>query len=142
MWIMEPSEILAIGKDRLINSGIMEIQKNRMEHALTHVNAIPDDETVADASAFINDSCGIVLSKEQFLGIFSLYPTDRGKLADYLWGDTEICDMTLDVIAHFFLSTQWPRNGDDVLVDEFIDMLGAAASYMGYTFRQAEQSSS
>lgn len=133
MWIQDPAKLMAMGDERFFDDGLMHWQKSRMEFALANAQAIPSDEAMTQAVDYVTESCGIVLTNQQLLAIFSLYPIERGKFADYGWGDTEIRELTMDVIAHFFLSSRWPMFGDNVDVDAFVALLKKAAAFMDYS---------
>ena len=60
----------------------------------------------------------------------------RGKLAAYGWGDTEVRELILDVVANFMANTRWPREKDDVDIQTFIERLKAAARFLGYTTKE------
>lgn len=134
MWIQEPAKLMAMSDERYFDAGqgLMHWQKCRMEFALKHVRAIPSEEVIAEAVAFVEEASGIALKHEQLQAILSLYPIERGKLADYGWGDTEVCELTLDVIAHFFLSSRWPIGTDQVDINAFVQRLRKAATFMEY----------
>ncbi|WP_199031304.1 hypothetical protein [Ralstonia sp. ASV6] len=134
MWVQEPEKLMAVSEEHYFDAGqgLMHLQKSRMEFALKHVNAVPSEETLTEALDFVSEATGIALDPSQLQAILSLYPIERGKLADYGWGDTEVADLTLDVIAHFFLSTRWPLGMDNVDIDAFVQRLRKAATFMGY----------
>lgn len=133
MWIQDPAKLMAMSDERFFGEGLMDWQKRRMEFALANAHAIPSENVLADATAYVVEASSITLTNEQMLAILSLYPIERGKLADYGWGDTEIAEQTLDVLAHFFLSSRWPLGRDEVDIEKFIARLQKAASFMGYS---------
>lgn len=134
MWIQEPAKLMAISDEGYFDAGrgLMHWQKGRMEFALEHAQAIPSEGSITEAVAYVAEASGIALRSEQLLAILSLYPIERGKLADYGWGDTEVCELTLDVIAHFFLSSRWPNGTDQVDINAFVQRLRKAAVFMEY----------
>jgi hypothetical protein len=131
MLLHEPNKIAELEGNRL--DTILSIQKNRMEFALEHATKPVSMSTLSDARSFIAENTKIEFSDEQLTAILSLYPMERSKLAEYGWGDTEVKGLTLDVVAHFFLSSRWPqfRDGEDVLV-KFLARMWLSASKMGY----------
>jgi hypothetical protein len=132
MWIQDPAKLMAIEDETLFGEGRMHWQKSRMEFALANVRAIPSDDAVAPAVGYVLEACGIALTAQQLLAILSVFPIERAKFAEYGWGDTEIRELTLEVLAHFFLSSRWPLDGDEVDVAQFIARLQKAAAFMGY----------
>jgi hypothetical protein len=139
MRYIHPGELKRLIKnnaDRLVDSGVMQIQKKRMEFALENIDKIPKVDDVKEAIAFIEEEAGIILTDVQFLAILSLFPVARVELAEYGWGDTEVRSHTLDVIAKFFLSAYWPMYMDEFDIDEFVAVLKKAAQFMGYQVKQ------
>lgn len=127
MWIYDPKRFVEADDDRLFSEGYMHSQKSRMEFALEHATAIPSDKTLTDAIAFIAEIAEIKLTREQLLAILSLYPVERGKLADYGWGDTEVREMVADVVTNFMTGSRWPLGKDDVDPAAFVSKLKKAA---------------
>ncbi|KQZ44458.1 hypothetical protein ASD92_28320 [Massilia sp. Root1485] len=90
-----------------------------LKHALENANKVPDEGTIAEAVQFISDVSDVLLSPSQFSRIFDLYPYAEAKIADYGWGDTEVREAVLDVVANAFLGTRWPIGIDDCDVEVF-----------------------
>lgn len=132
MWIYDPAEFAVADEHRLFKEGYMHCQKGRLTHALANAQKIPAQDDVASAIQYIERESGIQLTAPQFLEIVSLYPYHRAKLADYGWGDTEVREMMLDVVANVMANTRWPIGSDKVELTSFVAMLKRAASFMGY----------
>lgn len=135
MWIREPSGITSLPDERFFlddGNTLIEFQRLRVEAALELANTIPAPEAIAEACEFIKDQAGITLSPDQLLAIYSLYPYERGRLADSQWGDTDVRDDALDVVAHFFLHSRWPMGKDNVDIDVFVSRLQRVAAMFGY----------
>jgi hypothetical protein len=118
--------------DDLSDGTYMMIQKSRMDHALLNANRIPSEKALALAAAHIEENSGISMSTPRLLEILSLYPMERGKLADYGCHDTEVTDLMMDVIANFIAGTRWPLFRDQVNIDVFVRKLQTAAKAMGF----------
>lgn len=132
MWSLDPSSLVNWSEERLLHEGYMHGQKSRMEFALKNANALPSTEALASAVEFIAEAARIDISTEQLASILSLYPIHRGKLADYGWGDTEVEELCLDVVANFFAGSRWPIGTDQVDIQAFTSRLQIAAQFMGY----------
>ncbi|WNL48424.1 hypothetical protein RKE25_22100 (plasmid) [Dyella sp. BiH032] len=135
MWIREPSGITSQPDERFFTGDgatLIEFQRLRVEAALQLAAAIPAQEAIAEACEFVKEQAGITLSSDQLLAIYSLYPYERGRLADGQWGDTDVRDDALDVVAHFFLQSRWPMGKDNVDIDVFVTRLQRVAAMFGY----------
>lgn len=132
MWVCDPKWFAEASDDRLFHEGYMHAQKSRMEFAIANASAIPCPDALSQAAAFVEETSCIRLTSEQLLQILSLYPMQRGKLADYGWGDTEVRELLMSVIANFLTGSRWPTEKDDVNVELFVRKLQKAASFMGY----------
>lgn len=132
MWIYDPKSFADADEHRMFKEGYMHCQKGRVAHALANVHKVPAPEAVASALQVIEREAGICLTAPQFLEILSLYPYQRAKLADYGWGDTEVRELVLDVVANIMANTRWPLGGDEVDIVAFVAMLQKAARFMGY----------
>lgn len=132
MWIFEPAKFAVKSEDWLLE-GYMDSQKARMEFALANASAVPNESALSGAVGYVSEQSGIQLSTDELSNILSLYPLQRGKLAAYGWGDTELRELILDVVANFIANTRWPVGKDDVDIQAFIERLKAAARFMGYT---------
>jgi len=135
MWIRNPGDIASAPDEKFFHGDgavLIQMQRARVEAALQQVNDIPSMEVFAEASQFIEEAAGLSLSPGQLLAIYSLYPYQRGRLADYGWGDTEIRDDALDVVANFFLHSRWPLGKDQVDIDAFTAKLRRVVQLLGY----------
>jgi hypothetical protein len=127
MYITDPAKIAAWSEERL-TEGYLQNRLAILEHALEHADKQPDAETIAAAVQFISDASGVTLSPLQFSRLLDLYPYAKAKVADYGWGDTEVSEMVLDVVANAFLGTRWPISRDDCDVEVFAQRLRFAAA--------------
>ncbi len=132
MWIFEPAKFAVKSEDWLLE-GYMDSHKARMEFALANASAVPNESAISSAVGYVSEQSGIQLSTDELSNILSLYPQQRGKLAAYGWGDTEVREIILDAVANFIANTRWPVGKDDVDIQAFIAGLKAAARFMGYT---------
>lgn len=132
MWIYDPKEFSEADEHRMFKEGYMHMQRSRIAHALANVDKQPAEDAVKSAIQFIEHEAEIRLTHAQFLKIMSLYPYQRAKLADYGWGDTEVREMMLDVVANIVGNTRWPIGMDGVEIHQFVAMLKKAAAFMGY----------
>jgi hypothetical protein len=132
MWIYDPKDFADADEHWMFKEGYMHCQKGRIKHALANVLAEPAPDALAQAIQFVEQEAGIQLSAAQFKEILSLYPFARAKLADYGWGDTEVREMVLDVVANVMANTRWPLGSDEVELGAFVAMLKKAAAFMGY----------
>lgn len=132
MWIFEPGKFVAKSEDWILHEGYMHSQKARMEFAIANASATPDEGVLTEAAGYIAEEAGIQLSADELNNILSLYPMQRGKLARYGWGDTEVREFILDVVANFIANTRWPLGRDNVDIEDFVEKLKAAARFMGY----------
>jgi len=132
MWIFEPGTFAAKSEDWLLHEGYMHSQKARMEFAIANASSTPDEEALMEAAGYVAEEAGIQLSADELRNILSLYPMQRGKFASYGWGDTEVREFILDVVANFIANTRWPAGRDNVDIEAFVEKLKAAAQFMGY----------
>ena len=127
MYITDPAKITTWSEERL-TEGYLQNRLGILEHALENANKVPDEETIAAAVQFISEASGVNLTPPQFSRLLDLYPYAKAKVSDYGWGDTEIGEMVLDVVANAFLGTRWPIGRDDCDVDVFAQRLRFAAA--------------
>ena len=132
MFMLDPKRMSEMGDEHFEPGGYMSFQKSRMEAALKTANLVPNPEALQEASEFIEENAEIKIDPPRLLAIFSLYPIQRGKLADYGWGDTEVSDLTLDVVANYIAGTRWPIGKDNLEIEKFMERLKAAARFMGF----------
>lgn len=137
MLIVEPGRFSLMDDDELVDGVYITIQRARMQHALDNLRLAPSEETVALAAEHIAAETGIILNVEQLLQILSLYPVERVKLAKYGWGDAEVSDLLMTVLADFIAGTRWPEFRDQINIDRFVGKLRCAARGMGFTIRNA-----
>ncbi|MEE5177145.1 hypothetical protein V2K54_25880 [Pseudomonas alliivorans] len=133
MWLYEPGKFAGKSEDWLLEEGYMHSQKARIEFAMANASSVPEESALKSAVDCVADEAGIQLSAEELRNILSLYPWQRGKLAAYGWGDTEVRELILDAVANFMANTRWPLGKDDVDIQTFIAKLKAAARFLGYT---------
>lgn len=126
MFITPPAKIAFWSKDQLMD-GYLQNRLGILGHALENVGKTPGDDTIAQAVRYISDVSGIVFAPRQFSRILDLYPYAKAKVADYGWGDTEVEEMVLDVVANALLGTRWPLGVDDCDATAFIERLRFAA---------------
>ncbi|RMN17104.1 hypothetical protein ALQ64_03170 [Pseudomonas cannabina] len=136
MWFFEPSKLAGKSEAWLLEDGYMHSQKAQVEFALANVSSVPDQSALSGAVDCVADEVGIQLSTDELANILSLYPLQRGKLASYGWGDTEVREQILDAVANFMANTRWPQGKDDVDLKTFIERLKAAARFLGYTINE------
>ncbi|MPQ71474.1 hypothetical protein [Pseudomonas sp. MWU12-2323] len=132
MWILEPGKFAAKSEDWLLHEGYMHSQKARMEFAIANASSAPTQATISEAAGYVAEEAGIQLSDDELRHILSLYPVQRGKLASHGWGDTEVRELILDVVANFIANTCWPTGKDNVDIQIFVKRLKVAAQFMGY----------
>ena len=137
MLIVEPGRFSLMDDDELVDGVYINIQRARMQHALANLHLVPSKETMALAAEHIAAETGIILSAEQLVQIMSLYPVERAKLAEYGWGDTEVSDLLMTVLADFIAGTRWPEFRDQINIDRFVGKLRCAARGMGFSLRSA-----
>lgn len=127
MYITPPSKIANWSYDQLME-GYLQNRLGILEHALSNAGKTPAEKTLAMAVQYIGSVSGIVLTHGQFARLLDLYPYAKAKVSDYGWGDTEVEEMVLDVVANAFLGTSWPLGVDDCDIASFIDRLRFAAA--------------
>jgi hypothetical protein len=127
MYITDPAKITTWSEDRLME-GYLQNRLGILEHALENARKAPDEHTVAEAVEFIAQASGVALTPLQFSHLLDLYPYAKAKVADYGWGDTEVREMVLDVVANAFLGTRWPMGVDKCDIGVFTERLRFAAT--------------
>lgn len=132
MWLFDPGKFAGKSEEWLLE-GYMNSQKARIEFAVANASSVPNIAALAGAIDYVAEEAGILLSADELRSILSLYPVQRGKLAAYGWGDTEVRELILDVVANFMANTRWPVGRDEVDMQLFIERLKAAARFMGYS---------
>jgi len=137
MLIVEPGRFSLMADEELVDGVYITVQRARMEHALANLHLVPSEEAVAQAAEHIAAETGIILSVEQLVQILSLYPVERAKLAEYGWGDTEVSDLLMTVLADFIAGTRWPEFRDQINIERFVAKLRCAARGMGFGLRNA-----
>lgn len=133
MWVFEPGKFAGKSEEWLLDEGYMDSQKARIEFAMANASSVPNESAVSSAVDCVAEEAGIQMSTEELRKILSLYPLQRGKLAVFGWGDTEVRELILDVVANFMANTRWPQGKDAVDSQTFIERLKAAARFLGYT---------
>ena len=136
MWVFEPGKFAGKSEEWLLDEGYMHSQKARIEFAMANASSVPNEPALSNAVGFIAEETGIQITAEELRNILSLYPMQRGKLAAYGWGETEVRELILDVVANFMANTRWPLEKDDVDIQTFIERLKAAARFLGYTTKE------
>ncbi|MGY6257306.1 hypothetical protein ACXIVK_27995 [Paraburkholderia caledonica] len=126
MFITPPSNIASWSEGRL-TEGYLQNRLGILQHALLHGSQVPTAETLTEAIRYIRKESGVALTPAQFSRLLDLYPYAKSKVADYGWGDTEVEEMVLDVVANAFLGTRWPLGVDDCDVNAFVARLRFAA---------------
>lgn len=130
MHVVNPAVIAKWSLERL-EEGYLQNRLAILEHALQSAGKVPSTECVRSAAEFLQEQTDITLTSAELLSLLDLYPYAKAKLADYGWGDTEVGDLILDVIAHAYLGSRWPMNGDGCDTEVFLDRLRhARKSYM------------
>lgn len=137
MLIVEPGRFSLMDDEDLVDGVYISIQRARMQQALANLHLVPSEEVVALAAEHIAAETGIILSVVQLLQILSLYPVERAKLAKYGWGDTEVSDLLMTVLADFIAGTRWPEFRDQINIERFVGKLRCAARGMGFSVRKA-----
>ncbi|MDH4602318.1 hypothetical protein [Pseudomonas syringae] len=132
MWVLEPGKFAGKSEDWLLEDGYMHSQKAQIEFAMANALSVPGESALASAAECVATETGIQLSTEDLRRILSLYPVQRGKLAAFGWGDTEVRELILDAVANVMANTRWPLGKDDVDFQTFIARLKTAARFMGY----------
>lgn len=132
MWLFDPLKFAGSSEDWLLSDGFMDAQKSRMEFALANAALLPAPEALISAVEHIADEASIILSTEELSQILTLYPMERGKLASYGFGDTDVREQIMGVVANFMGNTRWPMGKDKVDIVAFLANLRAAAKFMGY----------
>lgn len=135
MWTREPSDITAVTDDQFFEgNGALVIRGRKMvvEAALQGVKAVPKRDAFDKAREYIAEEGRLFLTVAQLRAIYALYPFERARLAEAGWGDSDIREDALHVVANFFLGTHWPLIKDDVDMDVFIDRLQRVAQMFGY----------
>lgn len=127
MYITDPAKITEWSEARL-TAGYLQNRLGILEHALENAHRSPDEDTLAQSVDFINNVSGVLLTPSQFSRLLDLYPYAKAKVSDYGWGDTEIREMVLDVVANAFLGTRWPIGRDDCDIEVFAQRLRFAAT--------------
>lgn len=127
MYSTAPGVIAKWSLERL-EEGYLQNRLAILNHALQNTGKAPSPECVQSAVEFLQEQADISLAPAELFQLLSLYPFAKAKLADYGWGDTEVADLILDVVAHAFLGSRWPMNGDDCDLQAFLDRLRHAVN--------------
>lgn len=122
MHITEPSFIVNSSIERL-NEGYLQNRLAILEHALLCFQKSPSIECLQEAVDFLGEEIGIDFLIREFRLLLDLYPYVRVKLADYGWGDTEVRELVLDMVAHAILGSRWPIFGDKCDSEAFAERL-------------------
>lgn len=110
MHITDPAKIAQCTESQLME-GHLPNKLGMLSHALEFAAKAPDDSVLTLAVRYIQTRVGISLSCVQFSRLLELYPFVNAKLADYGWGDSEVEQLVLDVLANAFLGSRWPVAG-------------------------------
>lgn len=79
---------------------------------LENINATPEQSDLLEATLFIEEETGIVISEDRLLVILSLFSETRTKLAVLGFHDTEVKECLIDVIFQYFAGFEAPTNGE------------------------------
>ncbi len=86
-------------------------------------------EHVVAAHDLVKEHAGLDIPTTVLESILNLYPETKVRIADNKGViDTDINDLLLDVIAHFFLGCSWPIGIDNVDIDVFLSVLKRQAA--------------
>jgi len=125
--------------DELTSDGTHYLLRMRRESAAflyENRDAMPTDERYAEAAAYLKEITELEFSLEQTKNILSLYPNVKISLAtSSLLSSREGLSF---VAAHFFLGCDWPVYGDNIEVDDFLNILKKSANLMGFPSTTAE----
>ena len=121
MHILNPNAIIQLaGKDPMI------LDMRRQYHTtllnLQHLKLQPDH--VAAARELIKEHAGLDIPVVKLESILNLYPETKIRIADNRgFIDSDVSDLLLDAVAHFFLGCSWPIGKDNVDIDVFLNIL-------------------
>jgi hypothetical protein len=111
MFIVDPTKLSKWDQDRLME-GFLQNRLGILEHALANADRVVEAETIRSAAGYVAEAAGVQVTHVEFEKMLKLYPYAVAKFADYGWGDTEIREMALDVVANALLGSRWPMGVD------------------------------
>jgi hypothetical protein len=112
-------------------SAFLSIQRNISRLLHDNRQATPRPELYQDVACFLKEHTNLSFNPEKVESILSLYPHARIKLALYE-RDTEVDDLVLDAVAHFFLGCHWPQGKDEVDMTAFREAVRKQSRLMGF----------
>lgn len=125
MHILNPNVIIQLaGKEPMILDTRRQYHKTLLN--LQHLKLQPDH--VAAARELVKEHAGLDIPVTVLESILNLYPETKIRIADNRgFIDSDVSDLLLDTIAHFFLGCSWPTGADNVDMPFFMGVLKAQA---------------
>lgn len=91
--------------------------------------AVPTDQQYDRAAEILQEIAELALDKEQIRGLLALYPRVRIEITE---GADDAYESLAFCIAHFVLGCSWPKYGDKLDIDAFVEVLQAQAEKLGF----------
>lgn len=111
---------------------VFSMQRQGNEYYLKNLNLSLKTEHITDFIDTLEEASGISVTPEQAKQLLALYPRTRVKLIDGGSGNSDTNEEITYSISHFLLGCEWPKNRDQINIDEFIALLHKQAINSGF----------
>ena len=114
----------------------LELHLHFQKFYLANLNKHPCPEQAEQAAAYLSKLTAIRLTGEQVVAILRFYPRARILLAVMGADEPSVHDALQFMVAHYFLSSAWPKPEEGVDLHDFTSYLRRQAVDHGYTTLQ------
>jgi len=125
MFILKPEVVVRLAQT---DSTVLNMRRD-YHKALYSLRDFPlnrFEET--DVPSFVKEHTELEIPNDVLKNILDLYPEARIRIVqNYGKIDTDVGDIILDAISHFFLGCSWPTGADNVDMPFFMGVLKAQA---------------
>jgi len=125
MFSIKPEAVIRLA---LCDQFVLTMRRdyNRALYDLRNSKIESIEET--EVSGFVKQNTGLDIPSFVLKNILDLYPEVRIRISqNHGVIDTDVGDILLDCISHFFLGCTWPRGDDDVDINKFTEILQSQA---------------